>query len=927
MTKLLLALLILLVFSFRLIAQDNKMVNNNTREVSGIVQDSSGNSILGATVSLISTKDTLRTSTNKEGIFIIKSVKNSIFVLTISGIGIETTYHKYLYNPNNKRIILDPIIINSKTETLKEVTIKSKPTITFKKDTIEYQAADYRVMENATIDELLKKMEGMEVSNNGTLIHLGQPVLKARLNGKDFAGGDVAQAIQNLPANIVEKIQIIDDYGDQAARTGIKDGDPLKVLNITTKADKSVGNMARILAGEGSNSRSDSRVFLERINANQQIGLIGTYKNTINGVNNNTGQENSPAFQGAGGISNGTVGGNGGNTTTAGPSFNYRDQLGKKIELVSSYNYTYRNVKLINTSVGEQFSTVGTTYFNSQSTGNSRINAHNANFELDYDINKSNYLKVAPTFAYSLSNNTTNFLRQQTGVIHQDIEGRNSGQPVGINVTGTIFYQHLFAKPKRNVSIQVSYAKNKDDQDNTQNNKIIYYSSIPNKSNIDSIFNRSIGRNNQSNNIRTSITYSEPISTKAQFEVNAQINNNSYHNNVLTYNINQLNIKQTIDSLNNLYRYSFKEMRLSLNYRFVKPKVSFSLGFTSVSSILKGEQISNNTTILRNSFNLIPIAKFLYNWSKEQKLTLNYSGMPSEPSYIQLQPITDYSNPQNPITGNPYLKPSFRHNISTQFNHYIANSEINLLTNLNATLITNQVTVNNVLIPDINNTVRNLTTFSNLNGTYAINSNHSITKQFSERQYNLSLNGSIGYTHNLALNNNIKSEINTWRISERLGSKLNPFEWMEANPFVGYDLIHSINSLPSASQSKIKDLSLSIDGRIIYKGYIYNYIASKRFISGIDKSVSQNPFIVNMSIEKGLAKRNNFALIFQVFDLLNQNKVINRVITDNSIIDSNSNTLSRYFMFGFRLNLQKWNSIPIKDGKPRERRGDGSFIY
>jgi len=193
--------------------------------------------------------DTVRSATNADGIFVLKDVKSAVFVLTITSLGYQTSTRKYLQNDALKKLVLDPIILKSQANVLAEVKINGKPSIVYKTDTVEYKASDYKVRENATVDELLKKMEGMEVGSDGTLTHQGQQVTKARLNGKDYAGGNVAQAIQNLPADIVEKVQIVDDYGDEAARTGVKDGPPQKVLNITTKADRSVGNVGRITAG------------------------------------------------------------------------------------------------------------------------------------------------------------------------------------------------------------------------------------------------------------------------------------------------------------------------------------------------------------------------------------------------------------------------------------------------------------------------------------------------------------------------------------------------------------------------------------------------------------------------------------------------------------------------------------------------------
>ncbi|WP_233260747.1 beta-sandwich domain-containing protein, partial [Pedobacter sp. HMWF019] len=255
------------------------------REISGIVKDSTDLGVIGATVTLTSPKDTLKVSTNTDGIFVFKNVKSATYTLMVQSIGyIPTKAMRYKQNDAVARIVMDPIVLQEQKNNLNEVVINGTPSITYKTDTVEYKASDYIVRPNSTVDELLKKMEGMEVGNDGTLVHQGQNVTKAKLNGKEYLGGDIANAIKNLPAEIVDKIQIVDDYGDQAARTGIKDGDPEKILNITTRVDKSVGNMLSVNGGAGNNKRYDAGLFGTRINGNQTIGVNAKFNNTVNGV-------------------------------------------------------------------------------------------------------------------------------------------------------------------------------------------------------------------------------------------------------------------------------------------------------------------------------------------------------------------------------------------------------------------------------------------------------------------------------------------------------------------------------------------------------------------------------------------------------------------------------------------------------------------
>ena len=286
------------------------------REISGIVKDTTDFGIPGVTVRLTSDKDTLISSTNEDGIFVFKNVNRATYTMAFTMMGYKQQINKYKQNDAIPRVVMDPIVLKSAANTLNEVVISGTPSITYKTDTVEYKASDYIVRENATVDELLKKMEGMEVGNDGTLIHQGNNVTKAKINGKVYAGGDIGTAIQNLPAEIVDKIQIVDDYGDQAARTGIKDGDPEKILNIVTRTDKSVGNSANMKAGGGSNERYETSLFGTRLNGNQNIALNLRLNNTVNGVAKVDAMESNTDTGRGGGGNRGNSGNNNANATS-----------------------------------------------------------------------------------------------------------------------------------------------------------------------------------------------------------------------------------------------------------------------------------------------------------------------------------------------------------------------------------------------------------------------------------------------------------------------------------------------------------------------------------------------------------------------------------------------------------------------------------
>jgi hypothetical protein len=906
-----------------------------SREISGIVKDTLDLGIPGVTVRLTSGLDTLVTATNPDGIFVFKKVRSATYTLSISALSYKPSITKYKQNDAIPRIVMDPIILKSSENTLNTVVVNGTPSITYKTDTVEYRAKDYIVREGATVDELVKKMEGMEVGTDGSLTHQGNAVTKAKINGKTYLNGDIATAMQNLPAEIVEKIQVVDDYGDQAARTGIKDGDPEKILNIVTRADKSVGNSLRLAAGVGNDKRYVASAFGTRINGNETIGINARFNNTITGIANSNDGGNTGGGGGrnggqntGGGNNNAQTGGSGGTTNMGNPSFSYRNQLNKKIKLNANYGYNFTNTTSSNISESVTYGTPNNIYTSSQSERISNAKTHNFSFEFEDDIDSSNYLRIAPNINYTSSLSSSQSTVSQIIRNRQDRDGFNSSNNTRPNIGATVFYQHIFAKPRRNMSVQLSYNSSQQDAETEQNIHIVDYFSDGTVNPDDSLAHRLVERNNLTQNYRASLTYVEPISANTQFEFNGQVIYNGYDNSATTSNIDGLLNHSIIDSLSNIYDYSFTQSRIALNYRYGignTAKFKYSVGLTMVPGLLKGTKVSLGTSTNRSSFNVIPIARVQYLWSRQHSIQLNYSGNANEPSFDQIQPVRDVSNTQNPIVGNPNLKVTFTHSINTTYNNYIANSKLNYSINGNAVFVKNTVARNNVLISDGKYGLINETRYVNLNGSYRINGNYSISKQLSNRKYNLSFNGRVSYNHGVSMSNNILYSTDAYVFYEKFGPRISPAEWVEINPSVSYNFTKSNNTLNTTSNTNYRTTALNIDGKFYFlKGFELGYTASKNFVSGIGNNITSNPLVINGYLQKDFWKR-KISLTMQVFDVLNQNNFIDRNQSETGYTDTKSNALSRYFMFRLSANLQKWTGMKPRNGREMMRRGDGSF--
>lgn len=899
-----------------------------SREVSGIVKDDKGEPIPGALVTLKSEVDTIKTATNEDGIFVFKDVKRATFNVTVSSLGLTTYVKKYLNSDVAKKLVLDPISLKEATNELNEVKINGTPSVTYKTDTVEYRASDYKVRANSTVDELLKKMEGMEVNSDGTLVHQGENVVRAKLNGKEFAGGSVAQAIKNLPADIVEKIQIVDDYGEQAARTGIKSGLPEKILNITTKPDRSVGITGRTTDKAGNNGRYDVQASVQRIDGNQVISLIGNARSTVDGIG----------------------GGNPGNTYAGSPSVSYRDQWSKKVQVNTSYSYWYNNNNSVNHQYGNYVTAKSATNFggpvsfDQKGSSENHANGQNGHFQIDIQADSLNFIQINPSFGKSNSSNSNNYIRDEVddysntdGVSnfqHLLSSGVSSNSNASNNYGANALYVHLFKKPKRNISVTMNYSHNDNTSDGDANKHYLYFFDRTQDSIIkDSTVHLLVNRRNANSSVSGSATYTEPLGQVSLLEFKGEFSRSNNNVNSQQSEIDSLGNLVMRPDLSNIFNYAITQSRYTANYRLDGKKINMSIGATAINYDLAGTKLNNgigqNVSSSRHNFRVVPAFRFSYSWSRTQRIELNYNGNNIDPSFDQIQPFTDRSNPLNVIVGNPNLDPGFNHSINGRYNNYLANSRFNISLNGYLNLYTHKIATNTLTIPipdDPTHSTFREVHYVNIDGSYAWGTGYSISKQLDDRRYNLSLNGSVNYNYATAEEANNLFHTSSWSFDNRFGPRINPNDNIEVNPYVGYTLTRGFSSIQGAYPTQYSTTRFAIDGKFYFKQtYQINYSANKNLVSGVRNST--NPFVINMGFQKEFLEKRNLVFTFDVYDLLHQNNFIQQQVVNGGQISTLSNTNSRYFLVGLRLNLQKWGGRPQQNGKNMQRRGDGSFIY
>ncbi|MBC8052912.1 MAG: outer membrane beta-barrel protein [Sphingobacteriaceae bacterium] len=941
-----------LLLSIFLLLSTNAIFAQNIRDVSGTVRDSAGTGLIYATIRLTSPKDTLMTRSDVDGLFKFNGVKSAQFVLSISSLGYTDLVKRFLYSEATNQIKIDPIILKSQSNVLKEVIISGTPAVTVKQDTVEYRASDFPVRENSVAEDVIKKLPGVEVDKDGNVTTQGKSVTRIKVNGKDYFDGDLKTATQGLPADIIEKIQIVDDYGDQANITGIREGEADKIINITIRPDRMKGSVISGVVGGGNEDRYQVSGNGQFMNNDQQLDVRLNLNNTNSspfnfgggggrgfggGGGGNRGGGGGGGFGGGGfgggGFGGGGFGGNnGGITTTTAGGINYRDNFSPKLAVNGSYRFNVRNTLSISNNERTSFFTQDSV-LRALSTADTESgnNNHSANFNLEYAIDSLNYLRITPYFTIGSSDSDgfTDLKQQQTGRTPEDQQTdllSNSSSP---SYGGNLIYNHRFRKMGRNFSFGLNLSQSVTDNDQDVNDVFRYYNTDLSFRG-DSISHRQIETSNNRFSANANITYSEPIGKLGRMDFGYNYNLSDYDNSRIT-NLYQGEVPVINNDLSNIYDYSFTTNRFSLNYRYDRPRLyNFTVGLTAQPTLLKGYSVTSKQSSERKGFNFFPTARFEYSFARTRSLSINYNGRSNEPSFNQIQPVIDASNPLRPVVGNPGLNSSFTQSLNLRYNSN--NQAKGLFFNIGVfgNFTNNQITRNIVgyvdsVIVKGKKVARSIqeTRFLNADNYYSTNSFYSISKSFLERKYRVSLNGRMGYTNDVSFTNGRENIGKNWTFSQNLGLQINPNPNVEIYPSVGYRGTNVDYTF--GRDTRANTINYDLNGKLyFFKTFILGWDLSKNINKGYS-SIEANPLIVNAYFEKQFFNRRG-TLRFQGFDLLNEGTIVGVSQDANTITNSQTNRLTRYFMATFSFRIQKFPGgiQPNFDRNRSEGRGGDS---
>lgn len=934
-------LLLFLLFAFQLGAQ--------SFNIRGIVFNESDEALIGANIILLTNDSTIykQVTSDLDGRFLIPDIQQGIYNLEISYIGYTTYKSEVLVN---EPIRLGRIQLKEGSVGLEEVVVEGKvPLAVQKGDTTSYSASNYKVLADASSEDLVKKLPGVSM-NNGSIQAEGENVQQVLVDGKRFFGDDAAAALKTLPAEIVDKIEIFDQKSEQSEFTGFDDGNTTKTINIVTKVDRKAGQFGKLYAGYGLENHYNTGGNFSIFNGNQRISFIGQ-SNDINiqnfssedilGISGSSGGRGGRGGGGWGRSNDFTVPQSGGITQTHALGVNFSDSWGKKTELTASY-FVNRGYNISISSLERIFyenENDGTQEIYGESNENESTNTnHRFNARLEHKFNDKTSINIRPRISYQGNNGysasiaATNIDAELLNNSIIDFEALNKGW----NINNNFLLRHKINKEGRTISFNMSNGYNDRIASSTLYSLSQYFEPVLSDDITDQIATlNETGWDNSFN-----LTYTEPVSKKGMLSVEYRLGLENEDADKETFSAEESGAySQLENALSSVFQndYITHTGGLSYNYRAGKSML-MTRASIQYANLQTDQQLPFDSEINRSFTNFLPFVMWRYNIDRQNNIRLIYRTNTRKPTLSQLQEVVDNSNPLQIKVGNPALDQQYQHSMFMRLRR--SNTETGTVlfaliggnynqnyigTSLYNSRASSEIKERYNLQPGAQ-----LSQNVNLDGNWDVRSFLTYGFPFSFIKSNINLNLSNNFSNTPGLiNDELNEALNSsYGVGVGLSSNISEKIDFSIGTNSNINFVRNSLNLNQNTQYYSQNSNLNINW-ILPADLVFRTDLNNQLFTGLSDGFNQNFWIWNMAIGKKILKGDLGEINISVYDLLNQNQRINREITGIYIQDSRTNVLQRFVMVNFIYNFRnfktskKSNNIP-GEGEGRDFRG-GDF--
>lgn len=951
MKKIITGVLLLLTATFSAFSQTKNIT------VSGRVVEESKEPAAQATIQLLSLPDSTYTAgvaTSEQGYFKLPKVKAGKYVMKISYIGFKNKFVPLQLTSAVPEKNVGTLTLESDAIMLAEAVVTAEaPQVQVVEDTLVYNSTAYRTPEGAMLEELVKKLPGAEIDDDGNVKINGKDLKKIMVDGKEFFGGDVKTGLKNLPVDMIDKLKTYDKKSDLARITGIDDGEEETVLDLTVKKGMNQGWFGNADAAYGTEDRYLGRLMLNRFVDATQFSFIGSANNV-----------NDQGFSGGGGGPRWRR--NNGLTATKTLGVNFATQS-PKLELGGSARYNYRDADIISTNSSERFLQNGSSYSNSNSINGNRNVDFNADFRMEWKPDSMTNIIFRPNFSYGSTDNSS---RSESGTFNADpynlvadpnaflnfdqltddplkdirVNATNSaslGKSKSLSANGTLQVNRKLNNRGRNITFRGSFGYGDKDNDQYTQSETRYYQ-ILNALGGDSVLYRNQYITTPTNNYNYSaqVTYSEPIARATFLQFSYRFQYKYSESDKTTFDL--LNFpdweidgplpsgyeEHPVDSLGKYAEYRYYNHDASVSLRFIREKYQLNAGVSlqpqhSVLSYKRGNYMIDTA---RNVFNFSPNIDFRYRFSKVSQLRFVYRGRSGQPGMEDLLPIADNSNPLNIKVGNPGLKPSFTHNMRLFYNTYDAEKQRGIMTH--ASFSTTQNSISNSTVYN-EQTGGRITTPKNINGNWNAFGMFGFNTALKNKKFTINSFSNINYSNNVAYlyNQETKRDDKNTTTGLTLMERLNGAyrnDWFEfgVNGSINYSAERSKLRPENNQEPYTFSYGALTNITMPWKMTLSTNLTNQSRRGYTDSSMNRNELIWNAQLSQSLLK-GAATISFEMYDILKQQSNISRSLTADARSVSSYNGINSYCMLHFIYRLNVFGSKGARSGMQGRHGGFG----
>ena len=901
---------------------------------------------------------------DENGLFSLQAPEDGSYLLKITSVGYKPTVRRIMMT-QGKDLAMGKININAEAIMLKAATVTAMAKkVVLKEDTFVYNSAAYRTPEGSTIEELVKRLPGAEVSDDGSIKINGKEVKKILVDGKEFMTGDTKTALKNLPTSIIDKIKAYDEKSDLAKVTGIDDGEEETVLDFGVKRGMNKGLIANMDLSIGTKQRYSERGMAAYFNDRNRLMLFASANNT-----------NDMGFPGGGGPGGWGPNKQGLNASKMlGLNYNYENK--DKLKMDASLRWNHSDGDISSTVASENFVSQNSSFSNSRAKNFSRSNSWDGRFRLEWKPDTMTNIMFRPSFTikssdalarslsaqfnadpYQITNDpledaaraelgledvsTSKSLLQQAGALVNLQSSSSISYSESENLKGMLQYNRRLSAMGRNITVRTDASYGKTDANSLSlTNAYMYLVDVANGNETDH-YNTYRYNVTPTRNYSYSLqaTYSEPLWRATFLQLSYKFTYKYSKTDRSTYNFSDFSdeeanqwasitpkyrgwgnylgtLRSPLDEYFDSDQSRFSEYKnyiheMQLMMRFIRPKYNLSFGamLQPQRSNFIYDYMGQHIETTRNVTNFSPTLDFRYRFSKVSNLRVNYRGTTSQPSMTDLLDITDDSNPLNIKKGNPGLKPSFTHNFRLFYNNYIEKHQRALMTFVNFSMTRNSISD---MVTYDDKTGGRTTQPENINGNWnargAFMFNTAID---SAGVWNINTFTTLAYTNavgylSLDGKTSQKNTTKQTQVGERIamGYRNN---WLEVNLNGTLNYNHARNKLQASSNMNTWQFSYgpSITATMPWGMSLSTDLSQSSRRGYSDKSMNTNELVWNAQLSQGFLKGKPLTVMIQFYDLLHQQSTLSRALTAMARTDTEYNSINSYAMLHviYRLNI------------------------